>query len=195
MHQKKYQKMMEPILEEKVQPVQDNNEDCSIDMVDYESSDNEEVLQEEQEVGEHIQGAILALSAPSLEHEHTDVVIPVDGSQPEAEKLQEDMQEGLTHEDLQGNSSGDEGRMEIRVREPVQPTRVSTRIAGHPQAASRLVDGTRTQKARDASGTNLNSFNSFAALDDDDIYSRALEMGVNPDTFTLEKSIILKILR
>jgi hypothetical protein len=50
-----------------------------------------------------------------------------------------------------------------------------------------VVDGTRTQQARDTSGTNLNAFNSFAVLDDDDICSRALEMGVNPDTFTLEK--------
>jgi hypothetical protein len=149
-------------------------------MVDYESSDNGELVHEEQEVVEHIQGAIL-----SLEHERTAVVIPVDGSQPEAENLQEDMQEGLTQEDVQGISGGDERRMEINTKDPVQPARVSTRIAGHPQATSRVVDGTRTQQARDTSGTNRNAFNSFAVLDDDDICSRAIEMGVNPDTFTL----------
>ncbi|KAM0822576.1 hypothetical protein ACQ4PT_071412 [Festuca glaucescens] len=106
MHQKKYQKMMEPILEEQAQPVQDNNDDGSIDMVDYDSSDNEGGLQEEEEEVEHIQGATLALGVPSLEHERTTVVIPVDGSQPEAENLQEDMQEGLTQEDVQGTSGG-----------------------------------------------------------------------------------------
>jgi hypothetical protein len=49
-----------------------------------------------------------------------------------------------------------------------------------------VVDGTRTQHSRDTSGTNLNSFNSFSILDDEDICSRALEMGVDPNTFTLE---------
>ncbi|KAM0848928.1 hypothetical protein ACQ4PT_054064 [Festuca glaucescens] len=154
MHQKKYQKMMEPILEEQAQPVQDNNDDGSIDMVDYDSSDNEEGLQEEEEEVEHIQGAILALGVPSLEHERTTVVIPVDGSQPEAENLQEDMQEGLTQEDVQGTSGGGERRVEINIMDPVQPARVSTRIDGHPQATSRVVDGTRTQQPRDTSGSH-----------------------------------------
>jgi hypothetical protein len=108
-------------------------------MVDYESSDNGELVHEEQEVVEHIQGAIL-----SLEHERTAVVIPVDGSQPEAENLHQDMQEGLTQEDVQGVSGGDGGRMEIHAKDPVQLARVSTRIAGHPQATSRVTDGTRT---------------------------------------------------
>jgi hypothetical protein len=34
---------------------------------------------------------ILALVAPSLRHEHTAVVIPVDGSQPEVECTQEEL--------------------------------------------------------------------------------------------------------
>jgi hypothetical protein len=46
--------------------------------------------------GGFIEGAILGLAAPSLEHERMAVVIPVDGSQPEVENMQEDMQEGLT---------------------------------------------------------------------------------------------------
>jgi hypothetical protein len=46
-HQKKYQKMMEPIIEEQVQPVHGNIDDGSIDMVDYDGSDNEEDQQEE----------------------------------------------------------------------------------------------------------------------------------------------------
>lgn len=44
MHQKKYQKLMEPILEEQEQPIQDNQDGGSIDMVDYESSDSEEIF-------------------------------------------------------------------------------------------------------------------------------------------------------
>jgi hypothetical protein len=45
MHQKKYQKLMEPILEEQEQPIyeQQGGGDGSIDMVDYDSSDTEEV--------------------------------------------------------------------------------------------------------------------------------------------------------
>jgi hypothetical protein len=155
-------------------------------MVDYDGNDNDEGLQEGEEEVEHVQGVILALGAPSLEHECTSVVIPVDGSQPEVENLQEDMQEGLTQEDVQGLLVEMGGRVEINILDPVQPARVSTRIVGHPQATSRVVDGTRTHQPRDNTGTNLNTFNSFAILYDDDICSRALEMGVDPDTFTLE---------
>jgi hypothetical protein len=186
MHHKKYQSMMEPIIEEQVQPVHENNDDGSIDMVDYDGSDNEEDRQEEEQDVEDIQGVILALGAPSLEHECTSVVIPVDGSQPEAENFQEDMQEGLTQEEVQGTSVGDGRRLEINILDPVQPTRSSTRIVEHPQATSSVVDGTRTQQPRNTLGTNLNAFNSFAILDDEDIRSRALEMCVDPDTFTLE---------
>jgi hypothetical protein len=45
---------------------------------------------------------------------------------------------------------------------------------------------------RDVSGTNLTSHNSFALLDDDAIHERALEMGVNPETFTMENINYLK---
>ena len=37
-------------------------------------------------------------------------------------------------------------------------------------------------------GTKPNSKNSFVVLSDDYVHSRALEMGVDPDSFNLEKS-------
>jgi hypothetical protein len=190
MHQKKYQKLMEPILEEQEQPIyeQQGGGDGSIDMVDYDSSDTEEVNQAGHEEGEYIHGAVLALAAPSLEHERMDVVIPVDGSQPEVENMQENMQEVLTQEDMRGNDEGNAGRMEIRAEDPVQPTRMSTRITGQPHAISWVEDGTRTQNhARNVACTNLNSFSKFDALDDEDIYARALETGVKLDTFNLDR--------
>jgi hypothetical protein len=51
---------------------------------------------------------------------------------------------------------------------------------------SRVEDDTRTQnQAGNVPDTNINSINSFAILDDEDIYARALEMGVDPNTFNL----------
>jgi hypothetical protein len=92
MHQKKYQKLMEPIIEEQELPIlgQQGEEDDSIDMVDYDGNDTEEVNQAGRVRG-YIQGAILALATPSLEHERMDVVIPVHGSQLEVENMHEDM--------------------------------------------------------------------------------------------------------
>jgi hypothetical protein len=48
------------------------------------------------------------------------------------------------------------------------------------------------QAARDVSGTNLTSHNSFALLDDDIIHDRALEIGVNPVSLYMEKINYLK---
>jgi hypothetical protein len=45
---------------------------------------------------------------------------------------------------------------------------------------------------KNLSGTTLNSSNSFAALDDDDIIARALEMGISQDSFPSEKVNYLK---
>jgi hypothetical protein len=45
---------------------------------------------------------------------------------------------------------------------------------------------------RNPSGTNLTSENSFAVLDNDCIYSRVLEMGVDPRTFHLDNVDCLK---
>jgi hypothetical protein len=45
---------------------------------------------------------------------------------------------------------------------------------------------------RNISGTNLNTHNSFALLDDEGILNRALEMGVSHVSFNLEKINYLK---
>ena len=47
---------------------------------------------------------------------------------------------------------------------------------------------------RNLEGTNLSVSNSFAMLDDDNIYNRALEMGVDPSSFSLEKIDNMKAL-
>jgi hypothetical protein len=93
--------------------------------------------------------------------------------------MQEDMQEGLTQEEMRGNDEGNAGRMEIRAEDPVQPTRMSTRITGQPHAISWVEDGTRTQNhARNVACTNLNSFSKFDALDDEDERSDREVLGV-----------------
>jgi hypothetical protein len=59
------------------------------------------------------------------------------------------------------------GRMETRSREPMHPTRMNTRIDGQPNAMNRVEDGVRHQnQSGSIPGTNLNSLNSFAILDD-----------------------------
>jgi hypothetical protein len=71
--------------------------------------------------------------------------------------------------------------------------RISSRITAQPNAAARTEDRARQiAEARDLSGTNLNSKNSFSVLDNDSIYTRALEMGVDPSTFSLENVDCLK---
>jgi hypothetical protein len=55
MHQKKYQKIMEPIIEEQELPLpeQHDREDENLDMVDYGSTGEEDGNQDEQEGGIH----------------------------------------------------------------------------------------------------------------------------------------------
>jgi hypothetical protein len=85
--------------------------------------------------------------------------------------------------------------MEARTEQARQSTRMSTRIASQATTIGRVDDGVRHQNQTGAiPGTNLNSVNSFVALDDDDICARALEMGINPETFNLEKINHLKAL-
>jgi hypothetical protein len=72
-------------------------------------------------------------------------------------------------------------------------TRASDRIAAQPDAHTRVEDRARQNTAsRNLSGTNLNSSNSFSVLDNESIYTRALEMGVDPSSFQLESIDCLK---
>jgi hypothetical protein len=105
--------------------------------------------------------------------------------------MQDDMQEGLTEEEIQGGDGGVVGIMKTKSEEPMQPTRMSIRIAGQPNTLNMVEDGVRNQN-HDGSipGTNLNSLNSFVVLDDEDICARALEMGVNLILLIWKKIII-----
>jgi hypothetical protein len=74
-----------------------------------------------------------------------------------------------------------------------QTIRMSSRIISQDLHSVRIPErASRSAAARDVTGTNLTSHNSFALLDDDIIHDRALEMGVNPETFTYEKINYLK---
>jgi hypothetical protein len=68
-----------------------------------------------------------------------------------------------------------------------------SRLISQDLHATRIPDrASRNAAARDVSGTNLTSHNSFALLDDDVIHNRALEMGVNPASLSIEKINYLK---
>jgi hypothetical protein len=71
--QKKYKQLMEPIDEN----VGAKEEDRSEENVDFEDSDAEDGISNQISEGEEHGMGVLALEAPSLEDEHTVVVIPV----------------------------------------------------------------------------------------------------------------------
>jgi hypothetical protein len=119
---------------------------------------------------------ILALAAPSPRHERHAVVIPVDGSQPEVECTQEDPASQVE------NPTEDEGEHQDVC--PEAPARRSPRMSNQ--------GGTSTKVADKAAAASLNTSNSFAVLDDDDIIARALEMGVSQFSLPLEKVHYLK---
>jgi hypothetical protein len=70
---------------------------------------------------------------------------------------------------------------------------MSSRIISQDLHSIKISDkAVKNVAARDVSGTNLTSHNSFALLDDDAIHARALEIGVNPETFTMDDINYLK---
>jgi hypothetical protein len=70
---------------------------------------------------------------------------------------------------------------------------MSSRIISQDSHSIKIADkAVKIAAARDVSGTNLTSHNSFALLDDDAIHARALEIGVDPKTFNLENINYLK---
>jgi hypothetical protein len=85
----------------------------------------------------------MGLAAPSLEHERTVVVIPVDGAQPEAENLQDDMQESLTQEENLVVNTRMLDRRERSNEQEELATRMSSRIAGQSTTIGRVDDGVR----------------------------------------------------
>jgi hypothetical protein len=75
-----------------------------------------------------------------------------------------------------------------------QPTiGMSYRLSTQELRSTRIPERASTQAAAtDLSGRNLTSHNSFALIDDDIIRARSLEMGVNPETFPMDKINYLK---
>ncbi|KAK1697578.1 hypothetical protein QYE76_014275 [Lolium multiflorum] len=182
--QKEYKDLLDPIPENVNEG--DGNSD---ELVDYDSSDNSQYS----DTPYLTQGqGILALAAPSLRTERTAVVIPVDGSQPEPES-QEDPLSQVDNPSIDNNSPGDNNPLNAGGVHQQPAPRMSSRIESMGSHNTRIgARGMCATEATNIPGTNLNTFNSFALLDDDDIVARALEMGVNPASFTLENVSYLK---
>ena len=73
-----------------------------------------------------------------------------------------------------------------------QAVRMSSRVAAQGGAGNMEERHLAQQPSRDLSGTNLTLYNSFAALDDDVIMHRALEMGVDASSISLDHINSLK---
>jgi hypothetical protein len=183
--QKKYKQFMEPIVENSAA----EEEEPSGERVNLEGSESEEESTD-QSAGSDGHGyvmGVLALAAPSLEHEHTAVILPMEGPISDIDCSQE----GL------GSQVIDDMETEVPIPDTrhsqMDKTRASDRIAAQPDAHTRVEDRARQNTAsRNLSGTNLNSSNSFSVLDNESIYTRALEMGVDPSSFQLESIDCLK---
>jgi hypothetical protein len=184
--QKQYAQLMEPIAENE-EAEQENSEG---ERVDLEGSDSEEdsTNQSSEGSGQQYVMGVLALAAPSLENERTAVVIPIEGPPVDVDMSQE----GL------GSQVIDEMETNVPVimpRDQTQrmPSRNSTRLATQTNINDRVEDrAISLASTRNLSGTNLNSENSFAVLDNDNIYSRVLEIGVDPNTFHLDNIDCMK---
>jgi hypothetical protein len=184
--QKQYAQFMEPIVEN-VAAEQDNSEGERVDLEGSESDDDSANQSSDGSGQQYVMG-VLALAAPSLENERTAVVIPVEGPPVEVELSQEGLGSQVIDEmetDVPVNTSRDTNQ---RV-----PLRNSSRLASQDNVHERIDERARSLASnRNLSGTNLTSDNSFAVLDNDCIYSRVLEMGVDPRTFHLDNVDCLK---
>jgi hypothetical protein len=175
--QKLYAQFMEPIAENAAAE-QANSEG---ERVHLEGSDSEEdsANQSSEGSGQQYVMGVLALAAPSLMNERTAVVIPIEGPPVDVDMSQE----GL------GSQVIDEMETDAPVimpRDQTQrvPSRNSSSLASQANNNDRMEDrAISLTSTRNLSGTNLNSIDSFVVLDNDNIYSRVLEMGVDPSTF------------
>jgi hypothetical protein len=162
-----------PVIQENSEGVNLSNSAERVNLEGSES-DDESVDQEAEEEFVDNRRVVLALGAPSLQHERNVVVISVDGAQPEVEEMCSQVDDAVMNE-------------AVPSPPPAQP-RVSSRLATQGNLADRVEDRARqAASSRNLEGTNLSSHNSFSVLDDDNIFARALEMGVDPSSFSLEK--------
>jgi hypothetical protein len=185
MFQKQYREELGPILEAT------DEGDVSEEKVDYDSTDSEDAATSVQYINPG-QG-ILALAIPSPRRERAVAIIPAEGSQPETDGTQE---EPLSQVDNPVGVESNETRIDDCLPQAgggPQTIRMSSRFISQDLHSTRISDrASKNAAARDVSGTNLTSHNSFALLDDDAIHERALEMGINPETFTMENINYLK---
>jgi hypothetical protein len=135
----------------------------------------------------------MALAPPTLQ-ERMAVDCPVTGSQIEIDGTQEDPLSQVDNPtDVEANvDAGNNVSLHQACVVP-QPSRMSSRLISQDLHTTRIPErASRNAAARDVSGTNLTSHNSFALLDDDIIHNRALEIGVNPVSLYMEKINYLK---
>jgi hypothetical protein len=177
--QKEYRSLLDPIAENVGEKSGQYEE-----LVDYDSSDNSQAS----DTPFLSQGqGILTLAAPIIER--TD-----ECSQPDPD-TQEDPLSQVDNPPVAAASPGGGNFPNTGAGEDQRPhpARMSSRI-GSLGAHNLRIDtrAMETTNANNIPGTNLNSHNSFALLDDDDILSRALEMGVDTTSLSLEKVNYLK---
>jgi hypothetical protein len=155
--QKKYTQFMEPIVENTTA----EEEDPSGERVNLEDSKSEEE-NTDHSAGNDGKGyvmGLLALAAPSLEHEHTPVILPMEGPISDIDCSQEGLGSQVIDE-METDVPTQDTRFSHRDR-----TRRSAKIAAQPDVHGRVEDRARHNTAtRNLSGTNLNSSNSFLSL-------------------------------
>jgi hypothetical protein len=185
MFQKQYRKELGTISEAT------NECDFSEEKVDYEGSDSEDAATSIQYINPG-QG-ILALAVPTLQQAGNAAMVPDEGDQSEVDGTQEDP---LSQVDNPVGGEINEPRFDASLSQAggdTQPMCMSTRLMAQDSHSTKIPDkAIKHATARDVPGTNLTSHNSFALLDDDAIHERALEMGINPETFTMENINYLK---
>jgi hypothetical protein len=119
-------------------PIVENAENNGLpdEQIDYRSStDNGESSQNSDMPFINLGQGVLALDAPSLMHEHTIVVIPVDGCQPEVECTQDEPASQVD------NPPEDEGNQQTDMHGEVDvATRKSSRVVDHGNTSTIVED-------------------------------------------------------
>jgi hypothetical protein len=183
---KQYAQFMEPIAKN-VAAEQDNSEGERVDLEGSDSEDDSANQSSEGSGQQYVMG-VLALTAPSLENEWSAVVSPVEGPHVDVDLSQE----GLGSQVIDEMETNAPVTMARGTNQGL-PSRNSSRLASQANINERMEDRARSLTSnRNLSGTNLNSKNSFVVLDNDYIYSKVLEMGVDPSTFHLDNIDCLK---
>jgi hypothetical protein len=159
------------------------NEDLNDEQVDYESGESSQAT--DMPFIEPGSG-ILSLVVPSSRQEQSSMVINADGSQPDVECTQE---EPASQVDNPIEEEGGQQAMQIDA-----PARRSSSTDNQGNTSTRVADKAKAAaEKKDLSGTSLNTSNSFAILDDDDIIARALEMVSITVLYLLKKCTTSKI--